>query len=104
MKKIFCPFESYKKGNIHGKSWLFPSRFSTRNSVNRTCFTRFRGAQFEHVNYFLKLNFYLGKYKSLSLHVVNNPSTKSLLLLPTDFRPDAVAVRHSLQIGMFWKH
>ena len=72
MKKIFCFLSEScdKKGNIYGKSRLFPSR----NSASTTCFARSRGAQFEH----MKLYSNLVKYKSLSLHEVNKPSTESL--------------------------
>ena len=52
-------------------------RIFTRISMSTTCFTRSRGAQFEHMN-FLKLKSYLVKYKSLLLHAVNKPSTEPL--------------------------
>ena len=37
--------------------------------MSMTCFTRSRGAQFQHMNYFFKVNSYLVNYKSLSLYV-----------------------------------
>ena len=52
-------------------------RIFTRISMSTKCFTRSRGAQFEHMN-FLKLKSYLVKYKSLLLHAVNKPSTEPL--------------------------
>ena len=42
------------------------------------------------IAFFLKLNFYIVQYKSLSLHEVNKPSTESYV----------VAVRHSMQIDI----
>ena len=67
-------------------------RIFTNSSVSTTCFIRSRGAQFETMNcFFFKLNFYIVQYKSLSLHEVNKPSTESYV----------VAVRHSMQIGIF---
>ena len=42
-----------KKGDIHGKSRLFPPGFS-QDFSDTTRFTRSRGAQLEHMNHFFK--------------------------------------------------
>ena len=66
MNKIYCPIRKFslKKRKRSRQITALSLGIFTSNSVSTTCFTRSRGAQFEHMNYFFKKTFYLVKYIS----------------------------------------
>ena len=67
-----------KKGNIYGKSLLFPLGISQGIQWARRVSQGPEELSLNTWITFLKLNSNLVKYKSLSLHEVNKPSTESL--------------------------
>ena len=70
-----------KKGNIQFKSRLFPSGFSQGIQWARSVSQGPEELSLDTWITLLKLNSNLLKYKSLSLHEVNKPSTESLWIL-----------------------
>ena len=81
-RKSSVLFESWnEKRNIHCKSRLFPCGFSQGIQWARRVS---QGSEELSLNTWvtlLKLNSHLVKYKSLSLRIVNKPSTESLWIL-----------------------